>query len=202
MIDAAWFAENQTEIAAALDRVAEDFTKGRYEMDTSKLTYLKDWGDFKLYLDINSGNFMALDGAEASGDVLKTASTLSELTEKVGRYEKAKMVKKEKLSIPAVTLDLAAILVTGVHVGTGRVLTSPPTKDYRDVAGYYDCTRSRSLIQDYLRLKKEMEVIETELRLFQIPTKPGGYNSSIEERLEVLKSRAAEWVKLAAQEVL
>lgn len=34
MIDAAWFTENRDDLAAALDRVARDFTKGRYDTNS------------------------------------------------------------------------------------------------------------------------------------------------------------------------
>jgi hypothetical protein len=147
-----------------------------------KILFAK-WGD--------SDVFVAPDGTFSAviGDVLKSAPSWAELQDKLDRLEKAQAaLKKEKIAIKVVDEKLNSYTITGINAGHGGCITSPKTSlGYSSTFAWYDCPKVRKLLTRKAAIEKELDLIHSALYSFGFPSKPGGYNSGTEERLQALK---------------
>lgn len=165
--------------------------------DISKYVFLKEWGDYRIYVS-PAGKFCA---AVADDDVLKDAETLEELEQKLDRHEKAvTAIKKEKIAIPMISESGEEYVITGLHASNGKILTSPAggRAQYSTYSGYYGCPMVRDLVAKKRKLERDIDEIGTALAPFLVKTQPGdSYGMPVEQRLAELKANVEQWRALA-----
>jgi len=100
--------------------------------------------------------------------------TLAKAKEHIDRKAKEEAAtKRERLNVPVLMVEnwdeaATAGRLTGVHAGTGALLTIPKHRKYHYVAVYIDCADSRAMVDLRMQLSKEATRVEADLKKYAV----------------------------------